>query len=104
MRSAVGADSTRGDVVSVVSVPFAPTAVAPAEAPKTDIVNVMQTAQRPLLGVLGLALIIVVALHQPQVAEGARHGRRSAGVVAAARRSAVSSSRCSRTSATDAGA
>ena len=62
MRSAVGADSTRGDVVSVVSVPFAPVIVAPIEKPKTDIVNIMQTAQRPLLGVLGLALIIVVAL------------------------------------------
>lgn len=62
VRSAVGADSTRGDVVSVVSVPFAPVIVAPIEKPKTDIVNIMQTAQRPLLGVLGLALIIVVVL------------------------------------------
>ncbi|MGH7617130.1 MAG: flagellar basal-body MS-ring/collar protein FliF [Gemmatimonadaceae bacterium] len=62
VRSAVGADSARGDVVSVVSVPFAATVVAPIEAPKTDIVNVMQTAQRPLLGVIGLALIILVAL------------------------------------------
>src|SRR3954470_12046804 len=62
VRSAVGADSTRGDVVSVVSVPFAPVVVAPIEKPKTDIVNIMQTAQRPLLGILGLALIIVVAL------------------------------------------
>jgi len=62
VRSAVGADSTRGDVVSVVSVPFAPVIVAPIEKPKTDIVNIMQTAQRPLLGVIGLALIIVVAL------------------------------------------
>ena len=62
VRSAVGADSTRGDVVSVVSVPFAPVIVAPIEKPKTDIVNIMQTAQRPLLGVLGLALIVVVVL------------------------------------------
>ena len=62
VRSAVGADSARGDVVSVVSVPFAPVVVAAAEKPKTDIVNIMQTAQRPLLGIVGLALIIVVAL------------------------------------------
>lgn len=62
VRSALGADSTRGDIVSVVSVPFAPTVVAPIEAPKTDIVRVVQTAQRPLLGILGLVLIIVVAL------------------------------------------
>jgi flagellar M-ring protein FliF len=62
VRSAVGADSTRGDVVSVVSVPFAPTVVAPVEAPKTDIMHVVQTAQRPVLGFMGLALIIVIAL------------------------------------------
>jgi flagellar M-ring protein FliF len=62
VRSAVGADSTRGDVVSVISMPFAPPAVVPVEAPKTDVVKVMQTAQRPLLGVIGLALIIMVAM------------------------------------------
>ena len=62
VRSAVGADSARGDIVSVVSVPFAPVAVATIEKPKTDFVNIVQTAQRPLLGILGLALIIVVAL------------------------------------------
>jgi flagellar M-ring protein FliF len=62
LRSAVGADSTRGDVVSVVSVPFAPIVVAPIEKPKTDFVNVMQTAQRPLLGILGLVLIVVIVL------------------------------------------
>lgn len=62
VRSAVGADSTRGDVVSVVSVPFAPVVIAPIEAPKADFTQIVQTTQRPLLGVLGLALIIVVAL------------------------------------------
>ena len=62
VRSAVGADSTRGDLVSVVSVPFAPAVVAAPEAQKTDIVRVMQTAQRPLLGVVGLVLIILVAM------------------------------------------
>lgn len=62
VRSAVGADSTRGDVVSVVSVPFAPIAVAPPDVPHTDIIKVVQTAQRPLLGILGLVLIIVIAL------------------------------------------
>ena len=62
VRSAVGADSARGDVVSVVSVPFAPSVVAPVEVPKTDIVRVVQSAQRPLFGMMGLALIIIVAL------------------------------------------
>jgi len=62
VRSAVGADSIRGDVVSVVSVPFAPTVVAPVEKPKMDIVNVIQTAQRPLIGIVGLVMIILVAM------------------------------------------
>ncbi|HTE45819.1 MAG TPA: flagellar basal-body MS-ring/collar protein FliF [Gemmatimonadaceae bacterium] len=62
VRSALGADSTRGDVVSVISGSFAPVAVAPAEVAKTDLATVVQTAQRPLLGIIGLALIIVVAL------------------------------------------
>ena len=62
VRGAVGADSTRGDVVSVVSVPFARTVVAEIAPPKTDIIRVVQSAQRPLFGVMGLALIIVVAL------------------------------------------
>ena len=62
VRSAVGFDSTRGDVVSVVSVPFAAAPVATVEAPKTDVMKVVQTAQRPVLGLIGLALIILVAL------------------------------------------
>jgi flagellar M-ring protein FliF len=62
VRSAVGADSLRGDVVSVVSVPFAPVAVTPPEVKKTDITQIIQTTQRPLLGILGLVLIIVIAM------------------------------------------
>jgi flagellar M-ring protein FliF len=62
VRSAVGADSTRGDVVSVVSVPFAPAITIPPASNKTDLIRVVQTAQRPILGVLALALIIVLAL------------------------------------------
>jgi len=61
VRSAVGADSTRGDLVSVVSVPFAPVAVAAPETHKMDFTQIIQTTQRPLLGVLGLVLIIVLA-------------------------------------------
>ena len=88
VRSAVGADSARGDVVSVVSVPFAPAVVAPPEAPKTDIVNVMQTAQRPLLGVDRPRADHRRRAAQPQVAQGRRPARRAAARVhvAAARR------------------
>ncbi len=62
VRSAVGADSTRGDVVSVASVTFASTAVAAAEAQKMDLTRVVETAQRPVLGLLALVLIIVVMM------------------------------------------
>jgi hypothetical protein len=64
---------TRGDVVSVVSVPFA-TPVAPVEAAKTDLVN-RRTAQRPLLGVLGLADHRRRS-HQSQVAQDDRLRRK----------------------------
>ena len=36
--------------------------MAPAEVSKTDIVKVVESASRPVLGVIGLALIIVVVL------------------------------------------
>jgi flagellar M-ring protein FliF len=62
VQNAVGADSARGDVVSVVSVPFAQSTPVPVEAAKTDLLKVVETAQRPVLGVLGLGLIIVVML------------------------------------------
>ena len=62
VRSAVGADSTRGDVVSVVSVPFAPIIVPVVEKQKLDLTQIIQTTQRPLLGIVGLVLIIVVAM------------------------------------------
>jgi flagellar M-ring protein FliF len=70
VRSAVGADSTRGDIVSVISVPFASSAVVNAEVQKTDIVKMVQTAQRPALGLLGLVLIIVVALFSLRTLKG----------------------------------
>ncbi|HEX3865685.1 MAG TPA: hypothetical protein VHV78_02995, partial [Gemmatimonadaceae bacterium] len=49
-------------IVSVASVPFASTAIAATEAQKTDIVKVVETAQRPVLGAVGLVLILVVVL------------------------------------------
>src|SRR3569833_879551 len=54
VRSAVGADSESGDDVYVVRVTLAHVADAQDAAPKTDIVHLVQTIQRPLLGVLGL--------------------------------------------------
>ena len=61
VRGAVGYDSTRGDVVSVVSMPFAPaTGFEPEAAPTTW--ERVQEVQKPALGVLGLLLAFVVAL------------------------------------------
>ncbi|MEO7085053.1 MAG: flagellar basal-body MS-ring/collar protein FliF [Gemmatimonadaceae bacterium] len=62
VRSAVGADSTRGDVVSVISVPFASANVVNIESQKLDLVKVVQNIQRPALGLLGLLLITVIVL------------------------------------------
>jgi flagellar M-ring protein FliF len=62
IRTAVGLDSTRGDLVSVVSIPFDASEHAPIEAPKRDFVQVVQDVQRPAFGVMGLLLAFVVAL------------------------------------------
>ncbi|HTR79908.1 MAG TPA: flagellar basal-body MS-ring/collar protein FliF [Gemmatimonadaceae bacterium] len=61
VASAVGADSSRGDVVTVVSVPFVAAATLASAAPKRDVVETVQQFQRPALGFLGLALAFVVA-------------------------------------------
>ncbi len=61
VRTAVGLDSARGDQVSVVSIPFEEAAPVAIEAPKRDIVQTVQDVQRPVVGLLGLALAFVVA-------------------------------------------
>ncbi len=62
VRSAVGLDSTRGDIVSVVSIPFDTGNRTVVEAPKRDFVQVVQDVQRPAIGVVGLILAFIVAL------------------------------------------
>ena len=62
VRSAVGFDSARGDVVSVVSVPFTiPTPPTP-EVVKPNIVTRVREYEKPVLNVLALALAFVIAL------------------------------------------
>ena len=63
VRTAVGFDSARGDVVSVVSVPFTapPPAVAEPEV-KPTIVTKIREYEKPVLNVLALALAFVIAL------------------------------------------
>ena len=63
VRSAVGFDSTRGDVVSVVSVPFTmPAPAVPAPEVKTTILTKVREYEKPVLNVMALALAFVIAL------------------------------------------
>ena len=63
VRTAVGFDSTRGDVVSVVSVPFTIAPPPAAEAPvKISVLTKVREYEKPVLNVLALALAFVIAL------------------------------------------
>lgn len=61
VRTAVGADSTRGDQVSVVNMPFAPTTRAEAE-PAPSLLATVERYQRPALSALGLLLAAAIGL------------------------------------------
>ncbi|HEX5580236.1 MAG TPA: flagellar basal-body MS-ring/collar protein FliF [Gemmatimonadaceae bacterium] len=62
VRSAVGFDSARGDVVSVVAMPFAPTLDLARPEPAPTMWERVDEVQKPALGALGLLLAAVVAL------------------------------------------
>jgi flagellar M-ring protein FliF len=62
VRSAVGVDESRGDVISVVGVPFVAAAPSVQNEPKPDLWSKVQEVQRPALSTLGLVLAFVVAL------------------------------------------
>jgi len=63
VRTAVGFDSARGDVVSVVSVPFTmPAPVVPEPVTKTTVLTKVREYEKPVLNVLALALAFVIAL------------------------------------------
>ena len=63
VRSAVGLDSARGDVVSVISVPFdVPQVAAPEVSRTTQVLDTVQQVQRPALTVIGLLLVFAIAL------------------------------------------
>ncbi|HET9986182.1 MAG TPA: flagellar basal-body MS-ring/collar protein FliF [Longimicrobiales bacterium] len=62
VRNAVGIDTTRGDAISVVSIPFtAAPAEAPAAAEKPDLLTRTKDFQRPALMALGILLAFVIA-------------------------------------------
>jgi flagellar M-ring protein FliF len=65
VRNAVGIDSTRGDRLSVLAVPFEPVQVATAgkdARPKVDPVVVVERLSHPLVGVAAIVVMLLVAL------------------------------------------
>jgi len=61
VKSAVGFDETRGDVVTVTMLPFVAPRPVPAAAPPTTLEQ-LQSVQRPALSALGILLAFVIAL------------------------------------------
>lgn len=62
VRSAVGFDSARGDVVNVVSMPFAPTIDMSTPDPIPTLLDRVSEERQTLLGALGLLLAFIVAV------------------------------------------
>jgi len=62
VRNAVGYDSTRGDMVKVVSTAFEGLTAIPAETTGEKVLRTVQQVQRPALGAVGLALAVLIAL------------------------------------------
>ncbi len=61
VKSAVGFDESRGDVVTVSMLPFAAAPVRAAIAPPTTL-ETLQTVQRPALTALGIVFAFIIAL------------------------------------------
>jgi flagellar M-ring protein FliF len=62
VRSAIGIDTTRGDVLSVQSSTPEVTPVAPAKVEKVPLMQKIQDNQRPMMMTLGMVAAIVIAL------------------------------------------
>ncbi|CAN5239595.1 flagellar basal-body MS-ring/collar protein FliF [soil metagenome] len=73
VRSSIGLDSTRGDQLAVVAIPFEESAPTAIPVPKSDFITVAREVQRPAIGLLGLGVMLVVAvlgfraLRQPEL-------------------------------------
>lgn len=61
VKSAVGFDETRGDIVTVSMLPFAATPMRQAAPPPTTI-ETLQSVQRPALTALGIVFAFIIAL------------------------------------------
>lgn len=65
MRNALGVDSARGDMISVMSAPFdmpAPRLIKPDSTPAPDMITRLQGNPKPLVALVALAVLLVVAL------------------------------------------
>ncbi len=62
VRSAVGADSTRGDIVTVVATHFDAAQPIPIEEPKPDIMTRVQPFEKPTISVLALGVVFAIAM------------------------------------------
>lgn len=61
VKSAVGFDEARGDVVTVSMLPFTPKMVLPEAAPPTTL-ETLQSVQRPALSALGIVFAFIIAM------------------------------------------
>jgi flagellar M-ring protein FliF len=78
VRNAVGFDSTRGDLVKVVSTAFEGTTAIPAETTGEKVIRTVQQVQRPALGALGLVLALVMGLLTMKTLKGQAQAERAA--------------------------
>lgn len=68
VRNAIGVDSTRGDRVTVMSVPFEPAALPAAaggdskKAAGPDVTVLVERVSRPLIGLVAIAALVVLAM------------------------------------------
>ena len=65
VRNALGVDSTRGDMISVVSAPFdMPAPIVPRDSilPPQDMVSKLQANPKPVVAIAALLVLLVIAL------------------------------------------
>lgn len=65
VRNAVGVDSTRGDRLTVLAVPFEPVQVEAGDKnakPKVDPIAVAERVSHPLIGVVAIVVMLLIAL------------------------------------------
>ena len=83
VKNAVGFDSTRGDMVKVVSTAFEGATAVPAETTAEKAMRTVQQFQRPALGLVGLALAMVIALMMMKTIKAQSADNRAAALTAA---------------------